>query len=40
VYIVYTVGWVDIGTSSKAPLRFVTCLSKVAKINEKRVLTQ
>jgi hypothetical protein len=37
---VYTVGWVDIGTGTKVPLRFVTYLSKVTKINEKSVLTQ
>jgi hypothetical protein len=35
-----TVGWVDIGTGTKVPLRFVTYLSKVTKINEKSVLTQ
>jgi hypothetical protein len=29
-----TVGWVDIGTRTKVPLRFVTYLSKVTKINE------
>jgi hypothetical protein len=33
-------GWVDIGTRTKVPLRFVTHLSKVMKINEKSVLTQ
>jgi hypothetical protein len=33
-------GWVDIGTRTKVPLRFVTFLSKVTKINEKRGLTQ
>jgi hypothetical protein len=36
----YTVGWVDIGIRTKVPLRFVTYLSKVTKINEKSVLTQ
>jgi hypothetical protein len=35
-----TVGWVDIGTGTKVPPRFVTFLSKVTKINEKSVLTQ
>jgi hypothetical protein len=35
-----TLGWVDIGTGTKVPLRFVTHLSKVTKINEKSVLTQ
>jgi hypothetical protein len=35
-----TVGWVDIGIGTKVPLRCVTSLSKVAKINEKSVLTQ
>jgi hypothetical protein len=30
-----TVGWVDIGTRTKVPLRLVTYLSKVTKINEK-----
>jgi hypothetical protein len=34
------VGWVDIGTGTKVPLRFVTYLSKVTKINEKSGLTQ
>jgi hypothetical protein len=34
------VGWIDIGTRTKVPLRFVTYLSKVTKINEKSVLTQ
>jgi hypothetical protein len=34
-----TVGWVDIGTMTKVPLRFVTYLSKVTKIIEKSVLT-
>jgi hypothetical protein len=34
----YTVGWVDIGTRTKVPLRFVTYLSKVTKIDEKSVL--
>jgi hypothetical protein len=33
---VYGVGWVDIGTGTKVPLRFVTCLSKVTKINENK----
>jgi hypothetical protein len=31
--------WDDIGTGTKVPLRFVTYLSKVTKINEKSVLT-
>jgi hypothetical protein len=31
----YIVGWVDIETGTKVPLRFVTYLSKVTKINEK-----
>jgi hypothetical protein len=35
----YAVGWVDIGTSTKVPLKFVTYLSKITKINEKSVLT-
>jgi hypothetical protein len=34
------VGWVDIGTGTNVPLRFVTYLSKVTKINEKSVFTQ
>jgi hypothetical protein len=34
------IGWVDIGTGTKVPLRFVTYLSKISKINEKSVLTQ
>jgi hypothetical protein len=33
-------GWVDIGTGTKVPLRFVKYLSKVTKINEKSVLNQ
>jgi hypothetical protein len=40
MYVHYTVGWVDIGTGTKVPLRFVTYLSKVMKINEKSGLTQ
>jgi hypothetical protein len=36
----YTVGWVDIGTRTKVPLKLVTYLSKRTKINEKSVLTQ
>jgi hypothetical protein len=36
----YTIGWVDIGTRTKVPLKFVTYLSKITKINEKSVLTQ
>jgi hypothetical protein len=36
----YTVGWVDIETRTKVPLKFVTYLSKITKINEKSVLTQ
>jgi hypothetical protein len=39
-YCVVVVGWVDIGTGTKVPLRFVTYLSKVTKINEKSGLTQ
>jgi hypothetical protein len=35
-----TVGWVDIGTRTGVPLRFVTYLSKIMKINEKGVLIQ
>jgi hypothetical protein len=35
-----TVGWVDIGTRTKVPLKFVTYLSKITKINKKSVLTQ
>jgi hypothetical protein len=35
-----TLGWVDIGTRTKVPLKFVTYLSKETKINEKNVLTQ
>jgi hypothetical protein len=34
------VGWVDIGTWTKVPLKFVTYLSKITKINEKSVLAQ
>jgi hypothetical protein len=37
---VYRVGWVDIGTGTKVPLRFVTYISNVTKINEKSVLAQ
>jgi hypothetical protein len=33
-------GRVDIGTRTKEPLRFVTYLSKVTKINKKSGLTQ
>jgi hypothetical protein len=33
-------GWVDIGTRTKVPLRFVMYLSKATKINEKSILTQ
>jgi hypothetical protein len=36
----YLVGWVDIGTRTKVPLRFVTYLSKIQKLNGKSVLTQ
>jgi hypothetical protein len=36
----YTIGWVDIGTRTKVPLKFVTYLSKNTKIREKSVLTQ
>jgi hypothetical protein len=32
----FTVGWVDIGTRTKVPLRYVTYLSKVTKINKKK----
>jgi hypothetical protein len=35
-----SLGWVDIGTRTKVPLKFVTYLSKITKINEKSVLTQ
>jgi hypothetical protein len=35
-----TVGWVDIGTRTKVPLKFVTYLSKITKINEESFLTQ
>jgi hypothetical protein len=31
------IGWVDIGTRTKVPLRFVTYLSKVTKINKNSV---
>jgi hypothetical protein len=34
------IGWVDIGTRTKLPRRFVTYLSKVTKINNKSVLIQ
>jgi hypothetical protein len=34
------IGWVDMGTGTKVPMRFVTNLSKVTKINEKSVLIQ
>jgi hypothetical protein len=34
------VGWVDIGSRTKVPLKFVTYLSKITNINEKSVLTQ
>jgi hypothetical protein len=37
---VCTIGWVDIGARTKVPLKFVTYLSKITKINEKSVLTQ
>jgi hypothetical protein len=36
----YTVGWVDIGTRTKVPLKFVTYLAKITEINEKSILTQ
>jgi hypothetical protein len=29
------IGWVDIGTRTKVPLKFVTYLSKITKINKK-----
>jgi hypothetical protein len=34
------IGWVDIGTRTNVPLKFVTYLSKITKINENSVLTQ
>jgi hypothetical protein len=37
---VYALGWVDIGTRTKVPLRCVTYLSKVTRIDDKSVLTQ
>jgi hypothetical protein len=36
----HIIGWVDIGTKTEVPLRFVTYLSKVTKIKENSVLTQ
>jgi hypothetical protein len=36
----WSIGWIDIGTGTRVPLRFVTYLSKVMKINENSVLTQ
>jgi hypothetical protein len=36
----FIVGWVDVGTRTKVPLRLVTYLSKVTKITEKSVMTQ
>jgi hypothetical protein len=30
-----TVGWVDIGTGARVPLKFVVCLKKVGKITQK-----
>jgi hypothetical protein len=36
----YTLGWVDIATRTKVPLRFVTYLSKVSETDEKNVLKQ
>jgi hypothetical protein len=33
-------GWVDIGTRTKVPLRVVTYLSKVSETDEKNVLKQ
>jgi hypothetical protein len=30
------VGWVDIGTRAKVPLKFVTYLSKIIKNNENK----
>jgi hypothetical protein len=33
-------GWVDIGTRTIVPLKFVAYLSKITKIKEKSVLTQ
>jgi hypothetical protein len=35
-----SLGWVDIGTRTKVPLRFVTYLSKVSETDEKNVLKQ
>jgi hypothetical protein len=29
IYVLYVLGWVDIGIGTKVPLRFVTYLSKV-----------
>jgi hypothetical protein len=37
---VHILGWVDIGTRAEVPLKLVTYLSKITKINEKSVLTQ
>jgi hypothetical protein len=34
--IICAIGWVDIGTRTKVPLKFVTYLSKITKINEKK----
>jgi hypothetical protein len=31
-----TVGWVDIGTVARVPLKFVVDLKKVGKINQKK----
>jgi hypothetical protein len=36
----HIIRWVDIGTKTEVPLRFVTYLSKVTKIKENSVLTQ
>jgi hypothetical protein len=34
---IYTLGWVDIGTRTKVPPRFVAFLAKVPKIGTKKV---
>jgi hypothetical protein len=40
LFTLYIVGWVEIGTRTTVPLKFVTYLSKITKKNEKSVLTQ
>jgi hypothetical protein len=35
--LLYSIGWVDIGTRTKVSLRFVIYLSKATEINEKSV---